>query len=70
MKGSVAIISGLPGHVLRACGTGRIAILCYGEEKLGYSEAEYHQWVLQEREGGDEAAGGQRCYRADRVVEV
>jgi hypothetical protein len=26
MKGSVAIISGQPGHALRACGTGRIAM--------------------------------------------
>ena len=35
MKGSAAIISGQPGHVLRPYSTGRIAILCHGEEKLG-----------------------------------
>jgi hypothetical protein len=35
MKGSVAIISGQPGHALRACGTGRIAISAMAKRSSG-----------------------------------
>jgi len=58
------------GHILTACGTAHIALLCHGQEKLGEAEAKYHNGRWQGRGRRTNLLVEKGCHRADKVVEV